>query len=136
MNIYPAVFYKERGKGYYVIFPNFEGATGGETLEEAYRMANDFLGLKLYDYFIEGKIYPEAENIKSIKINDEDAVIEESFTSLVAVDMKEYVKNYEHRTVRKNVTIPSYLNEMAKNNNINVSAVLQKALIEELGLDE
>ncbi|WP_373725094.1 type II toxin-antitoxin system CcdA family antitoxin [Bacteroides heparinolyticus] len=52
------------------------------------------------------------------------------------MDMKEYVKNYEHRTVRKNVTIPSYLNEMAKNNNINVSAVLQKALIEELGLDE
>ncbi len=136
MNVYPAIFYKEKGSGYYVVFPDFEGATGGESLEEAYRMASDFLGLKLYDYFVGGKIYPEAKDIKAIKVDDEDAVIEDSFTSLVAVDMKEYIKNYEHRTVRKNVTIPSYLNEMAKNNGINVSAVLQKALIEELGLDE
>ena len=37
--------------------------------------------------------------------------------------------------LRKNVSIPSWLNEMAKKSNINFSNILQEALKHELGID-
>lgn len=54
--------------------------------------------------------------------------------TLVDVDFDEYRKKHEMRTVRKNVTIPSWLNEEAESANINFSALLQKAIKAELHL--
>ena len=48
--------------------------------------------------------------------------------------MQKYVKESKNQIVRKNVSIPSWLNEMAKKNNINFSNTLQKALKQELGI--
>ena len=53
---------------------------------------------------------------------------------MVDVDFDEYRKKHEMRTVRKNVTIPSWLNEEAESANINFSALLQKAIKAELHL--
>ena len=50
------------------------------------------------------------------------------------VDFDAYRKMLENRTVRKNCTIPSWLNEKAEQAGINFSAVLQKGLKEELNL--
>ena len=49
-------------------------------------------------------------------------------------DSLRYVKESKNQIVRKNVSIPSWLNEMAKRNNINFSNTLQKALKQELGI--
>lgn len=54
--------------------------------------------------------------------------------SLVDVDFDEYRRKHEMRTVRKNVSIPSWLNEEAESANINFSALLQKAIKSELHL--
>lgn len=48
--------------------------------------------------------------------------------------MLEYARKSEIKTVRRNVSIPSYLNELAKRNNINVSQLLQEALKEEFSM--
>lgn len=42
--IYPACFYLEDNGQYSVIFPDFNRATYGKNLEDAYNMAVDFLG--------------------------------------------------------------------------------------------
>ena len=42
-----------------------------------------------------------------------------TFVSLVGLDIADYVRKTETKTVRKNVSIPSYLNELAKKRNLN-----------------
>ncbi|BBM35874.1 type II toxin-antitoxin system HicB family antitoxin [Pseudoleptotrichia goodfellowii] len=134
--IYPAIFHKAIEGGYVVEFPDLNnGATQGETLEEAVEAAQDYIGTWLYDDFVKGNAIPKATDISEIQITDNDFIIKgESFKSLVSLDMKKYVNESKKQVVRKNVSIPSWLNEIAMNNNINFSNVLQKALKKELNL--
>ena len=70
---------------------------------------------------------------------DDEKEVEEalknSFKSLVGLDFQKYLKEVNVKSIRKNVTIPSWLNEVAKRNNINFSKVLQEALERELEID-
>ena len=52
--------------------------------------------------------------------------------SLVGMDIADYVRKNETKIVRKTVSIPSYLNELAKRRNLNFSQILQDALLAEL----
>lgn len=54
--------------------------------------------------------------------------------TLVDVDFYEYCRKHEMRTVRKNVSIPYWLNEEAESANINLSALFRKAMKSELHL--
>lgn len=53
---------------------------------------------------------------------------------MVDIDFLEYKKKHDNRMVKKNCTIPYYLNDMAEKEGINFSRVLQDALQEKLGL--
>ena len=138
--VYPAIFHKAIEGGYVVIFPDFDnGATEGETLNEAISNAEDYMGTWLYDDFVKGIELPKPSDINSISLSideeDKEYFIEnESFKSLVTLDMKKYVQECKSQIVRKNVSIPSWLNELAINNNINFSNVLQEALKKELNI--
>lgn len=48
--------------------------------------------------------------------------------SFIIIDTDKYKAKHQQKTIRKNVTIPSYLNEFALSNNINCSKVLREAL--------
>ena len=52
----------------------------------------------------------------------------------VGIDVSEYRRKNDMRTVKKNCTIPSWLNEMAVERGINFSATLQEALKQKLEL--
>ena len=138
--VYPAIFHKAIEGGYVVIFPDFDnGATEGETLNEAILSAEDYMGTWLYDDFVKGIELPKPSDINSISLSideeDKEYFIEnESFKTLVTLDMKKYVQECKSQIVRKNVSIPSWLNELAINNNINFSNVLQEALKKELNV--
>lgn len=64
--------------------------------------------------------------------DDEFSDMSKTFISLVGMDIADYVRKNETKTVRKNVSIPSYLNELAKKRNLNFSQILQEALLAEL----
>lgn len=141
MLVYPAIFHKAVEGGYVVIFPDFDyGGTQGETLNEAIEMAQDYIGTWLYDDFIHGKELPKPTNINdiSLEVDEEDKeffVPNESFKSLVSLDMEKYVRECKNQIVRKNVSIPSWLNEMGKRYNLNFSNLLQEAIKRELGIE-
>lgn len=133
--VYPAIFYKDKETGAFnVVFPDLDnGATFGESLNEALYMAQDYICSWLYEDFIKGNVLPKPTEIYHIKLEeDEFSIMDESFVTLVGADLLEYAKKSENRTVRRNVTIPSYLNELAKQKNINVSQILKEALLKEL----
>ena len=56
--------------------------------------------------------------------------------TLVDVDFAEYRRKNDMKTVRRNVSLPSWLDVAAKEANVNVSAVLARALKQELNLAE
>lgn len=137
---YPAVFYKANdSEGYYVVFPDFDGgATEGDNEQEAFYMAQDWIGTMLYDNFVEKKEFPKASSIKDICLDPKEAeyaILEDSFVSLVGLDLAEYVKRVDKKVVKKTVTIPSYLNEMGKRMEVNFSKLLTDALKRELDMD-
>lgn len=134
LSMYPAHFYKEKEGGYSVIFPVIGGATCGDTLDEAMAMAIDYLAGVLYDLKLEGEPYPPVPSISELDPNDEYEDYESAFTSMVTVDVEEYARKNFERSVKKTLTIPSWLNDMATERNINFSQVLQNALKEQLHL--
>ena len=125
---YPAVFQKE-DVGYSVFFPDLKGCfTQGDTLEEAYKMAADALGLYLEDSETGAFNYPETSEIETIKTEKNQTVV------LVEFDEVEYRKRNSKKSVKKTLSIPQWLNIMAEEKNINFSQILQKALKAELNI--
>lgn len=133
LSIYPACFYKEKEGGYSVIFPDLNHlSTCGDTLENALEMAIDCLAGFLYTAKRDGESVSAPSDINSIDINAEYDEYESAFVNMVSVDVSEYAKKHFEKSVKKTLTIPSWLNERAEQANINFSAVLQEALKQRL----
>lgn len=131
MNIYfyPAIFtYDENDKCYMVDFIDLKGcSTYGKTINEAYLMAQDGMGLYLSDL----ETFPNPTiPYNNIKLN------ENQFISIVEIDLLEYRKKYSNIAVKKTLTIPVWLNTLAEKNDINFSQLLQKALKKELKISQ
>ena len=123
---YPVVFSK--GKDYIIAFvPDFNISTQGKSYAEAIEMARDAIGLMGIDMEDEHEAVPVPTEID--KVAKEEAT---DILSLVDVDFAEYRRKNDLRTVRRNVTIPSWLDDEAKKSGANVSAILKRALISEL----
>ena len=133
MSFYPACFYKEKDGNYSVIFPDLDHlSTCGDTLENALEMAVDCLAGYLYSAGKDGQDVPPPSDMKDIDIDSEYDDYESAFINIVAVDVEEYAKKHFERSVKKTLTIPAWLNEMAIEKNVNFSQVLQNALKAEL----
>lgn len=137
LSMYPACFFHDKD-GYSVIFPDLNWlSTCGDTLEEAMSMAVDCLAGYLYESQIDGEEIPFPSklgdiNIETIANELEIAVSEEAFVNMVSVDVKAYAKEHFEKSVKKNCTIPAWLNKAALEQGINFSQVLQEALIAKL----
>lgn len=125
---FPAFITKEED-GYVVTFPDVRGVnTDGDTIEEALEYAEDALNLMLWAKEEEGKEIPKASLIETLVIPPHTSI------ALVKADTLAYKRLHDNKAVRKNVSIPNWLNQMIQNKNINLSNLLQKALIQELGI--
>ena len=132
---YPAIFYKNKeNEGYTVVFPDLEyGATEGRNETEAVQMAQDYIGSWLYEDYLENNAFPKSSRLDEITVEDDEfSDMSKTFVSLVGMDIADYVRKTQTKTVRKNVSIPSCLNASAKNRNVNYSQILQEALLAEL----
>ena len=128
-NAYPIVM--TQGKEFIVVFvPDFNINTQGKDIPDAIEMARDAIGLMGIDMQDDGETLPEASNIADVQaVADPGSIV-----SLVDVDFAEYRRKNDMRTVKKNCTIPSWLNFEAEKAGINFSAVLQAALKKELNV--
>ena len=119
---YPAIFYEGEG-GYSVEVPDLPGcASGGATLAEAILMGTDAASGWVLTELEDGKTVPKASPIKKIKPTDD------GFVSMLVLDMDTYAEKYGNKAVRKNLTIPAWLNTFAEAKQINFSQVLQESL--------
>ena len=126
---YPAIFtYDEDDKCYMVDFIDLKScSTYGKTIEEAYLMAQDAMGLFLSD--LETFTKPSIP-YNNIKLNANQ------FISIIDIDLLAFRKKYSNIAVKKTLTIPTWLNTLAEKHDINFFQLLQKALKEELKINQ
>ncbi len=121
---YPIIL--TRGQKYIVVsIPDFDINTQGEDFADAMEMARDAIGLMGIDMQDDGKELPTPTPISEL-------TVENGVVTLVDIDFDIYRRKNELRAVKKNCTIPSWLNYEAEKANINFSQVLQNALMEQL----
>ena len=122
---YPACFYPDEEKegAYAVVVPDLPGCvSGGDTLAEAIFMGMDAASGWVLDELEDGKPAPPASPLESITPEPG------GFVSMLVLDMDSYAEKYGEKAVRKNLTIPAWLNTFAEKNHINFSQVLQDSL--------
>ncbi len=127
---YPILISPTEG-GFVVYIPDFNINTEGDTLTEAIEMARDAIGLIGIVMEDDKKALPKPSEINAVAKETKNDII-----TLVDVDFSEYRRQNDMRTVRRNVTLPSWLDFEAKKSGLNVSAVLQKALKQELHITD
>lgn len=127
--IYPIVLHPEKEGGYSVDVPDLEIGTQGETVAECIDMARDAIGLWGICRQDDHKPIP-APTTLTPHCGKDDLV------TLVDVDFDAYRRANDMRAVRKNVTLPSWLCDLAEKSGVNFSQVLQDGLRAKLHVAE
>lgn len=76
----------------------------------------------------------QAAAVEKVKQDTEDIDFSQGILTYVDVDFSEYRRKVDTKTVRRNVALPSWLNYEAEHAGINVSRVLQEALMNVLNV--
>lgn len=126
--VYPAVFYPcETNPGFTVVVPDLPGCVSeGDSLTNAIAMGEDAASGWILGELEDGNEIPPASHITDVHPDPE---IGDGFVSLLSLNMNAYAAKYGRKTIRKNLTLPAWLNTFAETERLNVSRVLQDALI-------
>ena len=123
--VYPAIFHEEEGS-YWVEFPDLPGCqTYGDDINSTVKCAQEALAGYLLTVLSEERKLPIPSHIQEI------SQVENGFITLVSCDINQYK---DSKAVKKTLTIPSWLNDLAIERNFNFSQILQEALLSRLQL--
>ena len=113
---------------------NEEGKPKG-TMADAMMMARDAIGISCIHMEDAGEEIPVPSRLSEIDISKGTFYGEGAgILSLVDVDLAAYRRRLDNKTVRRNVTLPNWLNQEAEKAHVNVSKVLQEAFMAKLGV--
>ena len=90
--------------------------TEGKNLEDAFENATDAASGWVLDELEEGNVVPKSSDYDSVERREGGQV------SMVLLDMDAYAERYGEKAVRKNVTIPAWLNSYAEKQKIKPTA--------------
>ena len=121
---YPVIINKET---LVVYVPDFDISTQGTDIENCIEMAREAIGLSGISLQDIGKEIPTPSyELPETKEN--------ALGTFVDVDFDYYRQLEDNRMVKRNCTIPNYLNVMGEKAGFNFSEVLRTALMERLNL--
>ena len=130
--VYPVFIYYDPNDHvpYYAEVPDFDRGTQGMDFAEVLEMAEDLVNDLIVSYQDLNKEVPEPSTIEKLKPEEGGRI------SWIVADPDEYRRKIDNRAVRKNVSLPSWLNHAAEKAGLNFSAVLQEGLKEALGITD
>jgi predicted RNase H-like HicB family nuclease len=132
--IYPAIFtpetVAERGVVYTVEIPDIPGCiTEGDSVPDAIAMAREALAGCILALKQTQEDLPLPSNYQDIATSSP-----QEFITLIDVDINDYLRRKETKSVIKTVSLPQWLAIMAEEAGISYSQVLQESLKDRLGL--
>ena len=126
--VYPALFAKE-DESILVTFPDLEDTfTDGETMQEAFDNAEDVLNLMLWNREEEKADIPLPSSPEEIIVPQGTMLV------MIKADTLAYRKFHDQKTIRRSITLPSWLDTIAREHNINFSQLMQNAIRRECGI--
>jgi len=129
-----AVFEPDGTGGYGVYFPDIMGCTSyGEDYEKAQKMAQEALGLHLFEMEKDSEEIP-MPTIDPTKLGIESETNESYVISGITVYPDLVKDRLDNRAVKTNTTLPAWLKELAEEHDINFSHLLQASIKEHLGI--
>ena len=132
--VYP-VFFTKTDDVILVEVPDLEILTEGTDMNNAIDMARDAIELKCVSLEDAKEELPLPSDLSQLDIkNGTFATDGETIISFVDIDSAAYRRKIDTKTVRRNVALPSWLNYEAERAGVNVSRILQEALISVLGV--
>lgn len=132
--VYPVIFTQTEDV-VLIEVPDLEILSEGKNIADAIEMARDAIGVTGISMEDHGEGIPEPTEFSKISSAQGTFSKEgESFVSMVDIDFSEYRLREDNKAVRRNVTLPNWLNREAEKAHINVSRVLQEALMAQLGI--
>lgn len=126
--VYPVLLVPEND--YYLVqFPDLPSCfTDGDDMADALIQGEDVLGLMLWSMERDGEDIPAPSKLEDIEV-PEGAIL-----TYIATDTEPVRRMNDTKAVRKNVSIPAWLDHFVTENNISLSNFLQNALIREYSL--
>lgn len=126
--VYPALFAKE-DESILVTFPDLEDTfTDGATMQEAFDNAEDVLNLMLWNREEEKADIPLPSSPEEIIVPQGTMLV------MIKADTLAYRKLHDQKTIRRSITLPSWLDTIAREHNINFSQLMQNAIRRECGI--
>lgn len=121
--LYPALVHYEDDGQVSIAFPDLEGCfASGKNLKDAYFNAQQALAI----YAIYKKTLNAPSDISAITVDEDNTTV-----TLIGIDTNHFnAKDTE--SVKKTLSIPKWLNDIAMHYGVNFSAILKKALIAHL----
>lgn len=126
--IFPAIFSYDND-GISIEFPDLPGCFScADTTEEATTNAKEAMALHISSIEEDNEQIPEPSKITDILLEKNQVIM------MVEVWMPIYRDKIKYVSVKKTLTIPKWLNDLAEQNKINFSHVLQDSIKEHLGI--
>ena len=122
--VYPAIFTPfDEGNGFTVEVPDLPGCvTEGDNLVEAIEMGTDAASGWILGEIEDGNSFPAASMALEAPAG--------SFVNLLVLYMDSYAEQYGSKAVRRNITVPAWLDTYAQKNHLSLSKVVQDSLLE------
>lgn len=114
------------------VAPDFDIRVQGEDIPNAIGTVRDAIGLMGIEMQDNRKAVPEASSLADVQANAPSGGI----VSLVDVDFLEYRRKNGMIAVKKNLTIPSWLNYEAERACLSFSSILQEELKKKLNIPD
>ncbi|WP_407695757.1 type II toxin-antitoxin system HicB family antitoxin [Sedimentibacter hydroxybenzoicus] len=109
--------------------PDLPGCvSNAKDIEEAVKNAKEVLSLHMFGMEEDKIEIPAPSSVNKIKLDENEIPV------LIEVYMPIYRQAIRNTTVKTTVTMPQWLKNLAEENNINFSQVLQASLKEYLGI--
>lgn len=127
---YPGCFFQRPDGKYCVVFADLNNlAAFGDNFDMALSKAVDLLARYIYNLIIKKEHIPEPSDIQTLRPNISDEYTR-AFIQTVNVDVEEYAKYYYSGNTEISVKLPRWLDEFAKQENIDISAIVEEQLME------
>lgn len=132
--VYPVIF-TPTSDCYLIEVPDLEILTEGKDMENAIEMARDAISVTIVSLEDNKQEIPAPSSMESVNAEKGTFADEgKGFVSMVDADTADYRRKIDTKPVRRNVSLPSWLNYEVNEAGINVSRFLQDALVEKLNI--
>ena len=128
LKVYPVILTPTES-GYVATVPDLDINTQGKDLAEAIYMTRDAIGIWGICEQDDGRVIPEPSTTEPSHEANE-------LISWVDIDFEKYRKAHDLSTMRINVSVPKYLKTLGDEAGINFSQTLQRAIKQQLGIQE